>query len=160
MYVSWNDFGTSCGAGGCLFATFSSDGGATWSTPVEVQTDTSIFNRDVQITGDMAGGGAVYIAGMDEGGGGFPHNNTNYIFKSTDGGVSWTNTYVGAPFPGPGVCSSGTSPGCLALTAATGGTRAGVSLLRSAISFTWSMTSRAPAVTRPTSITFAPRMAV
>jgi len=37
---------------------------------------------------------------MDEGGGGFPHNNTNYIFKSTDGGVSWTNTYVGAPFPG------------------------------------------------------------
>jgi len=22
MYVSWNDFGTSCGAGGCLFETF------------------------------------------------------------------------------------------------------------------------------------------
>ena len=40
MYVSWNDFGTSCGAGGCLFETFSSDGGATWSSPVEVQTNT------------------------------------------------------------------------------------------------------------------------
>ena len=49
----------------------------------------------------------MYIAGMDEGGGGFPHNNTNYLFKSTDGGVTWTNTYVGTPFPGPGVCSSG-----------------------------------------------------
>jgi hypothetical protein len=107
MYVSWNDFGTSCGAGGCLFETFSSDGGATWSSPVEVQTDTSIFNRDVQITGDLAGSGAVYIAGMDEGGGGFPHNDTNYIFKSTDGGVTWTNTYVGTPFPGPGVTSVG-----------------------------------------------------
>src|SRR4029077_3529234 len=57
MYVSWNDFGTSCGAGGCLFETFSSDGGATWSTPVEVQTNTAIFSRDVQITGDLAGGG-------------------------------------------------------------------------------------------------------
>ena len=25
--------------------------------------------------------GNVYVAGMDEGGGGFPHNNTNKIFK-------------------------------------------------------------------------------
>ena len=57
------------------------------------------FIRDVQITGDMSGNGTVYIAGMDEGGGGFPHNDTNYIFKSTDGGVTWTNTYTGTPFP-------------------------------------------------------------
>jgi hypothetical protein len=106
MYVSWNDFNVGCGLGGCLFETFSSDGGATWSTPVEVQTG-SIFIRDVQITGDMVGNGTVYIAGMDEGGGGFPHQDTNYIYKSTDGGVTWTNTYVGDPFPGPGVCSSG-----------------------------------------------------
>ena len=45
------------------------------------------FIRDVQITGDLAGTGDVYIAGMDEGGGGFPHTDTNYIFKSTDGGT-------------------------------------------------------------------------
>jgi hypothetical protein len=107
MYISFNDFGTTCGAGGCLFETFSSDGGATWSTPVEVQTDPSIFMRDVQITGDLAGGGNVYIAGMDEGGGGFPHNDTNYIFKSTDGGATWANTYAGSPFPGPGVTAVG-----------------------------------------------------
>jgi hypothetical protein len=107
MYVSWNDYTTSCGAGGCLFSVHSSDGGVTWSAPVEVQTNTSIFNRDVQVTGDVAGSGTVYIASMDEGGGFYPHNDTNYFFKSTDGGATWTNTYVGTPFPGPGVCSSG-----------------------------------------------------
>ena len=34
----------------------------------------------------MSGNGTLYIAGMDEGGGGFPHNDTNLIYKSTDGG--------------------------------------------------------------------------
>ena len=106
MYVSWNNFATSCGAGGCLYSTHSSDGGVTWSTPVEVQTG-PLFIRDMQITGDLAGNGNVYIAGMDEGGGGYPHNDTNYIFKSTDGGSTWTNTYAGSPFPGPGVGASG-----------------------------------------------------
>jgi Dockerin type I domain len=105
MYVSWNNFATSCGAGGCLYSTHSSDGGATWSTPVEVQTG-SLFVRNVQITGDLVTGD-VYIAGMDEGGGGFPHNDTNYFFRSTDGGNTWTNTYIGPTFSGPGRCSNG-----------------------------------------------------
>jgi hypothetical protein len=60
------------------------------------------FIRNVQITGDLVTGD-IYIAGMDEGGGGFPHNDTNYFFRSTDGGNTWINTYIGAPFPGPGV---------------------------------------------------------
>ena len=41
----------------------------------------------MQITGDMSGNGTVQIAGMDEGGGGFPHNDTNLIYKSTDRGT-------------------------------------------------------------------------
>src|SRR5437870_345586 len=37
MYVSWNDFQVlGCGTLGCLFATYSSDGGVTWSAPVQV----------------------------------------------------------------------------------------------------------------------------
>lgn len=103
MYVSWNDFNVGSGA---LTVTFSSDNGATWHSPISV-SNTGTFMRNVQITGDMAGGGALYIAGMDEGGGGFPHNDVNHIFKSTDGGLTWTHPYTGPSFPGPGVTSSG-----------------------------------------------------
>ena len=105
MYVSWNDFNIGSGA---LEVTFSTDNGATWHAPVTVSN--SGFIRDVQITGDMSGNGTVYIAGMDEGGGGFPHNDTNKIFKSTDGGATWANTYTGTPFPGPGAVVCGDNP--------------------------------------------------
>jgi hypothetical protein len=103
MYVSWNDFNVGAGA---LVESFSTDNGNTWSSAVTV-VNSGTFVRNTQITGDMSGNGTLYIAGMDEGGGGFPHNDTNLIFKSTDGGASWSNTYTGTPFPGPGVCSSG-----------------------------------------------------
>jgi hypothetical protein len=102
MYVSWNDFDSN----GALKVTFSTDNGATWHSPVQLASG-SPFIRDVQITGDMAGNGTIYIAGMDEGGGGFPHNDKNLIFKSTDGGVTWSNTYTGPTFPGPGVTAVG-----------------------------------------------------
>src|SRR5256714_900999 len=103
MYVSWNDFNV---GGGALVESFSTDNGATWSPAVTV-INSGTFIRNTQITGDMSGNGTLYIAGMDEGGGGFPHDDKNLIFKSTDGGATWANTYTGDPFPGPGVCSSG-----------------------------------------------------
>src|SRR5437899_2568082 len=107
MYVSWNDFNV---GGGALQVRVSTDNGNTWTQ----HGITSSFIRDVQITGDPVTGN-VYIAGMDEGGGGFPHNDTNKIFRSTDGGTTWTNTYTGTPFAGPGVqvCSDNSYFSCM-----------------------------------------------
>jgi hypothetical protein len=99
MYVSWNDFNV---AGGALFVRYSTDNGLTWTNSRQISTT---FFRNVQITGDI-NTGAVYIAAMDEMGGGLT-NRSNRIYRSTDGGNTWTNTYVGTPFPGPGRGASG-----------------------------------------------------
>ena len=102
MYVSWNNFSVGSGA---LQVTFSTDNGNTWT--LRTVSNTGTFIRNTQITGDMSGNGTIYIAGMDEGGGFFPHNNVNHIYRSTDGGNTWTHTYNGPSFPGPGVGASG-----------------------------------------------------
>src|SRR5437660_1507994 len=102
MYVSWNDFNV---GGGALFVRYSTDNGLT-STNARQITSGTPFIRDVQITGDLATGD-VYSAGMNEGGGGFPHNNINHLYRSTDGGNTWTHTYAGPTFSGPGRSSSG-----------------------------------------------------
>ena len=101
MYVSWNDFNV---GGGALFVRYSTDNGATWTNARQL-TSGSPFIRDVQITGDLATGN-VYVAGMNEGGGGLT-TRSNLIFRSTDGGNTWTNTYTGPTFNGPGRSSSG-----------------------------------------------------
>jgi hypothetical protein len=107
MYISW-------GNSSALTVTYSSDNGATWHAPITV-APASPFIRDVQITGDMSGNGVIYLAGMNEGGGGFPHTNNNHIFKSTDGGNTWSHPYTGPGVAGPGVslCSGSTYFACM-----------------------------------------------
>src|SRR5439155_6580174 len=90
MYISWNDFA----AGQGIFVTHSDDG-AVW-TSAQVTTG---FIRNVQVTGGADG--TVFVAGMNEGGGGFG-NRTNLIYRSTDGGSSWTAITMGSPFAAPG----------------------------------------------------------
>jgi len=94
MYISWNDFG----AGQNIFVVRSDDG-VTWSAPVRVQSGG--FVRNIQLTGSPDDGGTVFIAGMDEGGGGV-NNRINYIYRSLDGGVTWTQIQQGPPFAPPG----------------------------------------------------------
>ena len=107
----------------------------------------------------MSGNGTVYIAGMDEGGGGFPHNNVNHIFRSTDGGNTWVHTYTGPSFAGPGVTASGYFA-CMFILPFTGGMRDGGNLPPLTMWFTWSMPRTARALTLETSITSAPPIAV
>src|SRR5438876_119993 len=95
MYVSRNDFNV---GGGALFVSVSTDNGNSWTQ--HQLTTGSPFIRDVQITGDSATGD-VYIAGMNEGGGGTSGPRSNLMFRSTDGGTTWTNTYTGPTFTGP-----------------------------------------------------------
>src|SRR6266566_9171758 len=108
MYVSWNDFAASQG----IYVTYSSDNGLTWHSPIQI---TSTFVRDVQITGDKVTGD-VYIAGMDEGpNGGLAGPRSNKIYRSTNGGATWTNTYNGPTFapPGRANCSANTYFVCM-----------------------------------------------
>lgn len=100
MYVSYNDYTTTCGLGGCLFVTYSDDG-VSWSTPKQLNTGT--FFRNVQITGSPRGAklvgknSTVFIASMDEGGGGSA-TRQNLMFRSTNGGKTWTQVILGPRF--------------------------------------------------------------
>jgi len=111
MYISWNDFTTGCGAGGCLFVTYSDDG-KTWSTPVELAGKSGVFYRDVQITGSPrgatinSGDATVFVASMDEGGGGTA-TRQNIMYYSTNGGKSWKLVTMGARFNPPGNVNCG-----------------------------------------------------
>jgi hypothetical protein len=109
MYVSWNDFTVGCGVGGCLFVTYSDDG-VSWSTPSQLNTGT--FFRNVQITGSPRGAklvgksSTVFIASMDEGGGGSA-TRQNLMYRSTNGGKTWTEVIMGPRFNPPGDQSCG-----------------------------------------------------
>jgi len=99
LFISWNDFTVGVGA----LSTVHSDDGVTWSSPVRVE-NSSTFVRDVQITGSPVGASryegtnsTVFIAGMDEGGGGCS-TRQNLIYKSLDGGTTFTKVTMGSRF--------------------------------------------------------------
>jgi hypothetical protein len=110
MYISFNDFNQNGG----LFIVRSDDG-ATWSNPIMLANGNT-FMRDVQITGQPPGAPGhnarftsyVFVASMDEGGGGLSTTRQNVMYRSTDGGTTWTSTIMGPRFNpvGDGVCSS------------------------------------------------------
>src|SRR6266446_755990 len=103
LYVSFNNFAN---AGPPISATFSTDNGATWSAPQNLALGGATSVRNVQITGDLVTGD-VYIAGMNEMGGGLG-NRANMMYRSTDGGATWALTYTQPAFAGPGsgLCSN------------------------------------------------------
>ncbi len=108
MYISFNNFNVD---GGALFVTHSDDGN-TWSSPAQL---TTAFLRDVQLTDTLPGPpppsvgyiSSVFLAAMNEESGGLG-TRQNVMFRSNDGGGTWTEVIVGQPFPAAGdsVCPS------------------------------------------------------
>src|SRR6266513_3145562 len=93
MYISLNDFAI---GGGALRVVYS-DNGTTWTAV----TLNGAFIRDVQITGDLGGSGRVYVAAMNEMGGGLS-TRQNTVYRSTNGGVTWASSNTGPTFAGLG----------------------------------------------------------
>lgn len=94
QYISFNNYAT---ANTNLQVVYSDDG-INWSAAYDLYT--TRFYRNVQMTGGPDG--AVFVTAMDENNGG-ANPRTNYIFRSTDGGVSWsTPIQMGPPFPPAG----------------------------------------------------------
>jgi len=82
MYISYNNFSV---GGGALEVTHS-DNGTTWTAPVVLF---SSFRRNVQLTGSPGSDGTVFVVGQNENGGGVGNTGQqNYIYRSTDGGVT------------------------------------------------------------------------
>lgn len=110
MYISFNNFAV---GGGALQVVYS-DNGTAWTGPVTLNGG---FIRDVQITGAQISAlakcssaslfNAVFVASMNEGGGGGA-NRQNVMWRSTDGGATWSSFSMGGAFQpvGDGVCAS------------------------------------------------------
>jgi hypothetical protein len=99
MYISWGDY-----AANGATSVVHSDDGTTWSTPVRLNSG-SPFIRNVQITGSPVGASryegansTVFVAGMDEGPTGGCATRQNLMYKSLDGGVTWTSATLGPRF--------------------------------------------------------------
>ncbi len=109
MYISFNNFNIGSGALQLVY----SDDGTTWTTKTISNSTASI--RDVQVTGAPVGAppptagytSIVFVAGMDEEGGGLG-TRQNLMFRSLDGGDTWSSSTMGPRFPavGDGVCAS------------------------------------------------------
>ncbi|HUS14425.1 MAG TPA: hypothetical protein VM536_05320, partial [Chloroflexia bacterium] len=99
QYITWNDYAQQQQ----IRVVTSTDGGTTWSAPVNI---TTTFVRNIQDTGSQDATGTAYVAGMDEQGGGL-NNRINHMYKSINGGATWTDSVMGAAFPGPGRATSG-----------------------------------------------------
>ncbi len=99
VYVAFNDF--AAGVDGDLKIAYLDAG--TW-TEVTVDTD---FVRNVHLIGSPGPDGSVHLFGMDEGGGAGAAR-ANITYRSTDGGVSWSEVLATTNIiaAGVGLCAA------------------------------------------------------
>ncbi len=101
QYLFFND------SGAARFS-YSTDDGVTWSTPVTI----GLGNRlAIKVTGSLGSDGAIFLQTLHEGGSGLNALRTNSIYRSTDGGVSFSAAVQQGPaFLGPGRGLAGSAP--------------------------------------------------
>ncbi|HEY0071535.1 MAG TPA: S-layer homology domain-containing protein, partial [Chloroflexia bacterium] len=94
QYISFNNYDTSSTNLQVIY----SDNGVNWSAPYDLYA--SDFYRNVQMTGGPDG--TVFVTAMDENNGA-ANPRVNYIFRSTNGGASWSAPIsMGPAFVPPG----------------------------------------------------------
>ena len=84
QYATFTNFSI---APGVPQLTYSTDDGVTWSTPI---TLSATFRRALKVTGSLGTDGTIFVQTMEEGGGGLNGPRMNHIYRSTNGGVSFT----------------------------------------------------------------------
>ncbi len=106
LYAAFNDFSTT---GGSPRVARSIDDGATWAAP---STASASFRRVQKVTGSLGADGILFVQTVDEGGGGLANARQNFIYRSTDGGLTWYPPVAQGPtFPAPGRSAQGYNVG-------------------------------------------------
>ncbi|MEO7134690.1 MAG: sialidase family protein [Vicinamibacterales bacterium] len=83
---------------------YSTDDGVTWSAAI---TLSSSFRRVRSVTGSRGADGTVFVQGLEEGSGGLDGLRRNFIYRSTNGGASFSEIAQNATtFLSPGRSSS------------------------------------------------------
>jgi len=97
FYIAWAEFN---GQGRSpIDIAYSDDNGATWTGPIAVSDAGHQFDQDA--TPRVGPDGAVYVSWINGPNEKSLKGNTAMIAKSTDGGNTWSASYVAAPIPNP-----------------------------------------------------------
>ncbi len=97
LYIAWAEFNGS-GRSPIQIA-YSDDNGATWTGPIFVSDAGHQFDQDA--TPRVGPDGAVYVSWINGPNEKSLKGNTAMIARSTDGGNTWSASYVAAPIPNP-----------------------------------------------------------
>jgi hypothetical protein len=99
LYVAWAEFS---GFGRSpIDLAYSDDDGASWTGAIRVSDAGHQFDQDA--TPRVAPDGTVYVSFVNSQNESSTKNMTAMIAKSTDGGDTWSRSYVAAPIPSPAV---------------------------------------------------------